>query len=69
MVTNDEMTALVALNGADAVYDARLSGYDIMVPVQIHGSDGHFVMKHQLKPMFFSSSMVMDIKLHEEKSH
>lgn len=62
-MTNDELTALVSLNGADATYDARLSGYDITVPVHIKGGDGHYVIKHFFKPMFFSGAMIIDVKL------
>ncbi|GAB6854953.1 hypothetical protein JCM15831A_19770 [Asaia astilbis] len=63
IMTNDELIALVALNGPDATYDARLSGYDITVPVQIQGGDGHHVIKHLVKPMFFSGAMIIDVKL------
>lgn len=52
-MTNDELIALVAVNGKDATYDARLSGYDITVPAHIRGDDGHYVLKHLVKPMFF----------------
>ncbi|WP_122049205.1 hypothetical protein [Asaia bogorensis] len=62
-MTNDELIALVALNGADATYDARLSGYDITVPVHIQGGDGHYILKHLVKPMYFSGAMIIDVKL------
>jgi len=62
-MTNDELIALVALNGTDATYDARLSGYDITVPVHIQGGDGHYVIKHRVKPMYFSGAMIIDAKL------
>ncbi|GBQ12927.1 hypothetical protein [Swaminathania salitolerans] len=62
-MTNDELIALVAVNGNEATYDARLSGYDITVPVHIQGGDGHFIIKHLVKPIFFSGAMIIDVKL------
>ncbi|WP_336946601.1 hypothetical protein [Asaia sp. HN010] len=62
-MTNDELIALVSLNGDDATYDARLSGYDITVPVRIEGRDGHYIIKHLVKPMYFSGAMIIDVKL------
>jgi len=63
IMTNDELIALVSLNGDDATYDARLSGYDITVPVRIEGGDGHYIIKHLVKPMYFSGAMIIDVKL------
>lgn len=68
-MTNDELIALVMLNGQDATYDAHLSGYDITVPVRVEGRDGHYLLKHMIKPMFFSGSMILDVKLLDSDPH
>lgn len=54
-MTNDELIALVSLNGDDATYDARLSGYDITVPVRIEGGDGTTSSSISSSPCIFQA--------------
>lgn len=62
-MTNEELAVKRALNGEAAVYDAHLSGYDVIVPVQIHEHERQSAIKHYIKPVFFAASIVLDMKL------
>lgn len=60
-MTNDELAVIREINGDDAVYDAHLSGYDVIVPVQIHHHGPHHAVKHHMKEIFFSAALIIDM--------
>ncbi|UYH51520.1 hypothetical protein N5W20_01160 [Candidatus Kirkpatrickella diaphorinae] len=60
-MTNDELVVIRQINGDDAVYDAHLSGYDVIVPVQIHQDGARCAVKHHMKEIFFSAALIIDM--------
>lgn len=60
-MTNDELAVISQINGEEAVYDAHLSGYEVIVPVQIHQDGAQCAVKHHMKEIFFSAALIIDM--------
>lgn len=63
-MTPEELSVLYDLFGAETVYDARLNGYHITIPVKIAKSPkgDRYIIQREESDYFFSSSEIIDVK-------